>query len=720
MDWTISEAYDPARVTAIANRYFSGNGFMGVRGTVDEAGPEQTAAVNIAGLYDGQPGKWRETVNAPNMFYGYIAVDDEVYEAGPDNTTITLDFRTGGFRRTTSYETRRGTVTLETGRFVSMSERSLGGQTYRICADFHADIRLLSGIDCNIWDINGPHLKDFEYSGEPYLSVRARTCETGRRLTCSVFMETDFPCQQRIVNENNRLLYEWNFVTDPGRVYSVHKLGCVTVSCDGETDDKTASEVAGEHGSSKCRLDSYLGGDFRNTFNRLLSEHRKVWEGIWADSEVVIEGDDEARSALNYSIYQLYSIAPVPGSGMSIPARGLSGQTYKGAVFWDTEIFMMDLFINTRPEIARELIMYRINGLEGAMDKAKSYGHDGAFYAWESQEDGRDACSDYNVTDVFTGRPMRTYFRDRQVHISAAIVYAIDSYLRATGDISILDEGGRKVIIECARFYLSLLWQHPFGDVYEIHGVIGPDEYHERVDNNAYTNAMARYTWECALKVVGNEYSGLAVGLKTALERLPAPRPDEDGIIPQFDGYRRLEDTTPDVVRTRLLDPKEYWGGAYGVAAETQVIKQADVIALMALKPELFTRDIIKKNWLYYEPRTEHGSSLSTCMYGLTACECGMTDRAYEMFMRSAKADLTDGGKEWAGLVYIGGIHPAAHGGAYMLAVRGFAGLTRDCGRLMICAGLPAGWKSMCFCVRDHGKKYRVKIEGTTATLKEC
>jgi kojibiose phosphorylase/nigerose phosphorylase len=187
---------------------------------------------------------------------------------------------------------------------------------------------------------------------------------------------------------------------------------------------------------------------------------------------------------------------------MSIAARGLSGQTYKGAIFWDTEMFIMPFFMFTEPEVARTLLKYRIDTLEGAKKKAVQYGFQGAFYAWESQEGGIDACTDYNVTDVFTGRPMRTYFKDKQVHISSAIVYAMMSYIDYTKDESILKEGGAQVVIECAKFYYSLLLKRAGEKRYEIHDVIGPDEYHERVNNNGYTNRMAKLCFDTAFAVV--------------------------------------------------------------------------------------------------------------------------------------------------------------------------------------------------------------------------
>ena len=421
---------------------------------------------------------------------------------------------------------------------------------------------------------------------------------------------------------------------------------------------------------------------------------------------------------------------------MSIPARGLSGQVYKGAVFWDTEMFMVDYFAYTQPEVAKTLIRYRIDTIGGARQKAKEYGLNGAYYAWESQEGGYEACSDYNVTDVFTKRPMRTYFRDKQYHVSAAVVYAIMKYIDATGDTSILAEGAAEVAVECARMYRCLLLKYADKDKYEIHDVVGPDEYHERVNNNAYTNRMAKFVFEKTVEFISeikNEYKdcydeldkkydlkSLESIFDDSAKNLYIPQPDsKSGVIEQFDGYFSLEDTSVDEVRSRLLDPTEYWGGAYGVATDTQVLKQADVVAMLSMFKDDYSEDIMKANWSYYEPRTEHGSSLSACMYSLLSCYIENPDAAYPLFIKSASADLVPGSKEWIGPQYIGGTHPASEGGAWIVAIKGFAGMTVKDTKPSFKPALPTGWTGMHFKVLVCGKLYDVKISGKNAEVNE-
>jgi trehalose/maltose hydrolase-like predicted phosphorylase len=183
-----------------------------------------------------------------------------------------------------------------------------------------------------------------------------------------------------------------------------------------------------------------------------------------------------------------------------------------------------------------------------------------------------------------------------------------------------------------------------------------------------------------------------------------------DAIIEQFDGYFALEDCALDTVRSRLQDKREYWGGSNGIATQTQIIKQADVIAMMALFPERFTTLSVERNWDYYEPRTEHGSSLSACMYGLTACRINRPDVAWKYFLKSATIDINGGGKQWAGKIYIGGTHPAANGGAWIIATYGFAGLIVRDGEITLSPCLPSKVKLLRFPLTVKGKRAVVTV----------
>lgn len=684
--------FNESSIPFYGNKFLIGNGYFGVRGTMEEYTKEHMPAFNLAGIYDKAGDGWRESVNAPNPLYTYVSVDGEKYalpEKKPAEHVQSLDIINAVHIRKTVWEASKGKICVSCERFADMAHQHVAAMKYCVSTDFDADVEIITAIDGDVWDINGPHFKKIQTSADgKFEIVEGETGEKGTIVTVKECVNTLFECEETAFCDELRAGKKIKFSAKANEEYVFTKVATVET-----TQDDINTEIAA------CDAD----------YEDLKSAHIGAWKKIWDMSYVEIDGDEEAEDGLNYSLYHLNCIAPRNQKDKSIAARGLSGQVYKGAVFWDTEMFMVDYYLYTEPEIVKTLLMYRINTLPGALEKAKSYGFDGAFYAWESHEGGFDACSDYNVVDVFTKRPMRTFFKDKQVHISAAVVYALEKYVRVTGDTEILKNGGANVIFECAKFYRSLMLKYANKNFYEIHDVIGPDEYHERVNNNAYTNAMAKFVLETAAKYA--DFIGCdASEFLTLAKEIKKPNIDENGIIEQFDGYFDLEDCTVDDVRSRLLNPKEYWGGAYGVASHTKVIKQADVVAMLSILPGEFSKEDMRKNLKYYEPRTEHGSSLSACMYSLLSCKIGEPDFAYPFFMKSARVDLTEGGKEWAGLVYIGGTHPASEGGAWMVAVEGFAGMKTENGKIVLNPALPEKWNKMKFKINFGGNVYSAVV----------
>jgi beta-phosphoglucomutase len=637
------------------NRFLLGNGYMGVRGTLEEHGKEEFAGCLLNGVYDQAPGKWREPVNAPNGLFTRIESAGEIL-----SHEQTLDIRHGILSRKTKYE--NAAVTAE--RFVSMDNVHL------ICLKYASTVPVQTFINSDVWDINGPHFQCMEKSEN---HVLVKTGELG--ILIAVCTET-----------------EWIGGNGFNKYISIY----TSLDCDTPLDSARAA----------CRAARQAG------YDKLKAAHTVQWKKIWKACDVQIEGDAEAQFALRYSLYQLQLTAPRHSSCLSIPARGLSGQVYKGAVFWDTEMFMTPVFSLTDPAVARNLILYRFQTLDGAKRKAAEYGFQGAFFAWESQETGDDACTDFNVTDVFTNRPMRTHFRDKQIHVSADIVYAVRNYVDQTGDESILADGAAELIAECARFLCSYAYYKKDKGRYELLDVVGPDEYHERVYNNAYTNRIAKFALETAFQILGKQdekFSDLG-NWKEVAEELTIPQPDENGIIPQFDGYEKLEDITLEELKSRILNPTEYLGGGNGLATTTKIIKQADVVLMLNLFPDDWPEEIVRANWEYYEPRTEHGSSLSACAYAMVAARIGRPDWAYNYFMKTATVDLTGNSKQFVGNLYIGGTHPAANGGAWMSAVFGFAGLQAGANGITLNPHLPSHWRGMKFSVMWQGKRYDVKV----------
>ncbi|WP_027088067.1 glycoside hydrolase family 65 protein [Cohnella panacarvi] len=721
MSWKVEEnAFDPDRIAMNGNKFMIGNGAIGYRGTLEEYTKEQLTASTVAGLYDKVGEGWREPINAPNGLFTRIVCDGEPLSALHSEVarhSHSLDLSQASFGRDTVFAVRSGgTVEIRSERFVSMEQLNLIAMKYEFLASAACDIVVETGIDGDVWDINGPHLENKTvWAEDGIVGLTAITHELRMELTVAEAVRWNVGARR--IEENRdpgSSIRRFRLRCEPGVSYGFTKYVCISY---GESEGKSSATTAL----------SIVNAALPLSYETHLQEHRAHWERKWEASDIVIDGDEEAQFALRYSLYQLHIIAPTHSERVSIPARGLSGQVYKGAVFWDTEMFMLPFFLHTQPEIARNLVMYRVHTLDGARRKAAEYGYLGAFYAWESQDTGDDACTLFNLTDVFTNRPMRTYFRDKQIHISADAAFGIWQYYEFTGDESVLLEGGAEVILECARFFYSYAYYKHDKQRYEILDVTGPDEYHERVNNNAFTNALAHKTIEIALQtlewlaarhpqygaslIAKLNYREDARMLKQMLERLYVPRPDpETSIIEQFDGYRKLEDVDLWTLKSRILNESEYLGGGNGLATTTRILKQADVVLLLHLFKRRYSQNVKRANWEYYEPRTEHGSSLSACIYALVASDIGNPDWAYRYFLRTATIDLTGESKQYVGTLYIGGTHPAANGGAWMAAVLGFAGVDAGEGAVRIRPALPEGWRSIKFGIAFQGGRYRIEV----------
>ena len=557
-EWIIEKnSFEVADIERHGSKFLLGNGFMGYRGTMEEYSAEQLVAVNLAGFFDLAEGSnWRESVNAPNPLYTVVCIDGKELNLSSLDAVLhnqSLNIRSGIHERKTVFEVNGINITLKAERFLSMTNENIMALKYTVLADKDITVILKSGIDKAVWNISGNHL-DYvdEFCDGNILKLE---CET-------VQLKNKLEVYESILGldniENDNLLHISEIDLIANKEFEFVKFGGIYHSEGLET--------------SKEKFLSVVDAGY----DQLKNEHIAEWERIWQNSDVVIEGDKEAQLALRYSIYHLCSIAPHNTDKCGIPARGLSGQVYKGAAFWDTEMFMLPFFQFTDSKAARNLLKYRVNTLEGARRKAKEFGYEGAFFAWESQETGDDACTLFNVTDIFTGRPLRTYFKDKQIHVSADIVFAMWDYCRTTGDYSLLIDGGLTLMYECLWFFYTYSVFKPHKNRYEILDVVGPDEYHERVNNNAFTNVMVKHAADIfvlALEKVEKEFPQYFAKFNKDLDwaydfsqKLYVPHPNENGIIEQFDGYFALENVTPEILKTRELKENEYWGG-HGLAS---------------------------------------------------------------------------------------------------------------------------------------------------------
>jgi nigerose phosphorylase len=729
MNWNITESnrLSSEDIDRQGNKLLIGNGYIGYRGTLDEFTREQKTATIVSGLYDQVGEAWREPVNLPNGGLIQVIYKGESLHALTSKVIDHcqgLNLRTAIHERRTIFEAADGThICIKSRRFVSLARRQLLCIEYSIEADHDVDVDIRTGIDADVWDINGPHLEKIialEQAG--ILSVTSSTHENGVVVAVS---ESIAGLEQTHLGDYQ---FERNGIEEekgkPGRICLFHELPVKN----GLTFYKYISHMTGLEEESPLETSRNLCIEAASLgFDVLLKEHSALWQQRWEACDIQIEGDPEAQQAMRFSLYHLLSIVPAHSQNASIPARGMSGQMYKGAIFWDTEIFMLPFFSYTFPAYARNLLLYRYHTLAGARRKAREYGHKGAFYAWESQDTGDDACSLFNVTDVFTHRPVRTYFRDKQIHISADIPYAFWQYYTVTGDDSIWQDGGAEVVFECARFFLSCLYYNPGKRRYEILDVTGADEYHERVHNNAFTNRMVAHTLDICQRIAKNllatapdfydqlmrslDFDADLASISDASSALFQPDLTASGnLIPQFDDYFALENPSIEALLNRRLHPNEYLGGGNGLATTTQIIKQADVVLMLYLFGDRYTIATKQANWEYYEPRTEHGSSLSPCSYAVVASHLGKLNWAYKYFMKTATIDLIGNGKQYAGDLYIGGTHPAGSGGAWIAIVTGFCGLECSRSTIVLHPNLPAQWQKVTLPIIFHNQRLRISI----------
>lgn len=664
--------YDHDNRFITSTKFLLANGYYGYRGTLSEDESKDMVVWNLNGIYDQVEDNWRESINAFNPLFTYIRYHNQKLHPKKTKTkehSLSLDLDTGLLSRKTIFLVDDVEIEVSAKRFADQIDKNLIHEEYSFRANKDITIGLYQGIDLDIYDISGKHLKDERYQyHNDILHAYGFTQEKNLRVDVMSMIKKDFFAPDKCICENNKILHHFTVELSAHKNYSINITAAVIHSID-KQEEILKSKLLTVH-------------SFEESFSRNVA----FWQKKWDVARIDIIGEEEANLALNYDIFQLIAHRPYDDT-VSIPARGLSGQVYKGAVFWDTEIYMFLFYLLTDKEAAKNILKYRINGLEEAKKKAKSYNFQGAFYAWESQEEGFDACSDYNLTDPITKEPIRTYFKELQIHINSAIVYAMNQYIDYTKDYELLKNGGFNMLLEICRFYADYLTLNDKGQ-YECLNVIGPDEYHEHVDNNAYTNYLIKFSMErldSYLKYFQENdiiyyedtiktHHDLLIKAKAIEKNILLPKPNQEGIIPQFDGYLELEDVKISDLLAKKQSENEYLGGKLGLATNTQVIKQADVILLLVLFPKIFSREIQRINYDYYKSRTEHGSSLSKAVYSILASRLGDTEETYNYFLTGANIDLTGKSKQYAGGIYIGGSHLAAYGGAFMAVVLGFLG----------------------------------------------
>lgn len=458
-------------------------------------------------------------------------------------------------------------------------------------------------------------------------------------------------------------------------------------------------------------------------FDALLAESTDCWrEKVWDRVPITIDGPEFDQLAIRFAQYHMQLMTPAHDNRMNIGAKGLSGEGYKGHTFWDTEIFLLPYFIFNIPEVARSLEEYRYLSLPGAHAKAKHNGYEGAQFPWESAwlDDG-EVTPEYMGTDIVTGQLIKVWSGFIEIHITADVAYGVWQYYMCTGDQDFMDKYGYELMLDCAKFWSSRLEPGDDGKLH-INDVVGPDEYKEHVDDNAFTNYLVWWTIDKAIEyseLLQKEKSELyakldeKLGLSALREKwveqvdlIFLTQPNEDGVLPQDSTYLTLED-----IDLSKYKSQAHVGGIYKdynqeQITKIQVSKQADVMVLFLLLEELFPHQVKLSSWDYYEPRCLHDSSLSLSTHSVLACDIGDPELGYEMFQKACLIDLDNDNPHSSDA----GIHAASYGGLWQCAVWGFGGLRMLGGKLRISPNLPKAWNKLSYTLLWKGQKLAVTV----------
>ncbi|MBL7071652.1 MAG: glycoside hydrolase family 65 protein [Candidatus Omnitrophica bacterium] len=691
--WLIKETSWERNDQEVRESQFTlGNGYLCSRGVLEEIPYDAHPGTYMAGLYDEAGSQVTEIVNLPNPInFKLIAQGEKVGVIAMDTISHNrvLDMQKGILKRRTVYATtNKERFDYQSLRFFSMANPHIGAmQIHFTPLDADADIIVETFTDTSMTN------KGILSEG------RKRHFEVNKFINVK---NIDYVCvrtfQRKIgVGYANHLT-----VTNEGKSYGTSEKILRLYIKKGETATFTkiftihSTRDLGFRGRLERRGVASCAKAVKKGFERLLEEHIEAWRRKWDISDIDIRPDVNLQAALRFNIYHMIICSP-PDSRSSVPARTLSGEGYRGHIFWDTEIFMLPFYIFTNPETAKRLLLYRYKTLPAARRNARERGYKGALFSWESADTGKEVTPEWHRD--LDGKVIRIYTGKMENHIVADIAYAVNNYFIVTADEEFMLEAGLEIIFECARFWASRVEYNKNRDVYSIKNIIGPDEFHINVSDNAFTNVMARWNLVRAVQLCRNyqardmrRFKKLVKRIKLreseienwarVSNRIPI-RVDRNGIIECFNGffkrkYMPIRELDHNFMPTlpKKISPRQL--------KTTQFVKQADTVMIFHLLPDSYPLSQRRKNFDYYDKRTLHKSSLSPSMCALTGWDAGSFDKAYHYFLFSLYGDIENkhGSTD-------GGIHAASLGGNWQMVFHAFAGIRIKGGVLTINPSLP-------------------------------
>ena len=706
-----------------------GNGFFGQRGNFDEYFSGDSLQGNyISGIYypdktrvgwwkNGYPDYFAKVLNAVN----WIGVDIWINKQRLDLATCniisfnrTLNMREGILYRHVELELPKGErVKIDTQRFCSYASKEIGCSRYEIEAlDEQLNIKIRPYLDFDVKNEDANYDEQFWVEIEKVISEKggciiAKTKKTAFEV-CATYQynisASEKTNKDRTVERENFIGHDEFYSINAGERLVLEKFVSITTSFHHpQVELKNLS-------NDLLKINAHQG------FDKCKSEHISAWEAKWEESDITIEGDIAAQQAIRFNIFHLNQTYTGENPKLNIGPKGFTGEKYGGSTYWDTEAYCLPFYLSTAPpQIAKNLLVYRYQHLQKAIENATKLGFkDGAALYPMVTMNGEECHNEWEITF-------------EEIHRNAAIAYAIYDYIRYTNDASYLEQAGLEVLIGIARFWAQRVNWSSHKDKYVILGVTGPNEYENNVNNNWYTNVMAtwclEYATECINHVKGNEKVWSEIKVKTNFQeneiekwteirdKIYLPNDKALGIKLQQDGFLDKVISPASEIPAAETPINQHW--SWDRILRSCYIKQADVLQGMYFLEDRFSKETIEKNFEFYEPITVHESSLSPCVHAILACSIGKHDKAYEMYLRTARLDIDDYNNDTED-----GLHITSMAGTWMSIVKGFAGMRVKDDMLSFRPHLPQSWKSFAFKIIFRNRKLDIRISKGTMSIK--
>lgn len=729
-EWCIVEDGFHAANNEITESLMSlGNGRMGQRGNFEEAYSGKTLLGNyVAGVYfpdktrvgwwkNGYPDYFAKVLNACN----WIGIDVKIGEDILDlNTCLIEDFRRvlnmkeGVLERIAIAVLPSGRrVKIQSKRFCSMAHDQAGAIKYSVTPlDFSDTITVTPYLDGNIRNRDSNYDEGFwneihketsfsegylvlETKPNPY-GVEQFQVATGMAFDIRLSdLKTEY--QSLPVRQEKYVAGVVSLHVPEGKELIVYKYG-VNLSSTNYAPESLLESTK-----------KYLGGIYEKGFDELLSEHIRAWAHKWEMNDISIVGDVAAQQGIRFNIFHLGQTYTGEDARLNIGPKGFTGEKYGGSTYWDTEAYCIPFYLSTAEQkVARNLLVYRYKHLEKAIENAQKLGfsNGAALYPMVTMN-GEECHNEWEITF-------------EEIHRNGAIAYAIWDYTRYTGDETYLSQYGLEVLIGISRFWKQRVnWSSEKGK-YVMLGVTGPNEYENNVNNNWYTNYIACWTLKYTLDVIGKlwvtdssrlneiimktnfDLNGEMSDWKHIVDNIYFPYDETRRVYLQQQGFLDKELlTVHDIVDQRPINQNWSWDRIL----RSCFIKQADVLQGLYFFEEDFTSDVIKRNFEFYEPMTVHESSLSPCVHSILASKLGLQDKAYDMYLRTARLDLDDYNNDTED-----GLHITSMAGTWMSVVKGFAGQRVKDDFLHLNPFIPEQWKSFSFRIAFRNALLEVEV----------